>query len=171
MVLSQLLAVLKKYNVGRTTKRLKRFVKNTRKCRRCRKVWGKLHISRLNRITRVLSAVNDESDQINLIVNTDRIPVFKSSNIQLRPVLCMFGGMYLFLVAVFSGEEKPNDFNSFLWDLLQECGLLKKKSVWFSTETLFSQYYCIFIISRSNSLKRYSETRKVYTFFCNYRSP
>ena len=106
-------------------------------------MWGKLHISRLNRISRVLRAVNDESDQINLIVNTDRIPVFKSSNIQLRPVLCMFGGVYPFLVAVFSGEKKPNDFNSFLGDLLQECEFFKKKSVWFSTDTLFSQYYCI----------------------------
>ena len=38
----------------------------------------------------------------------------------------MFGGFNLFLVAVFSGEEKPNDVNSFLEDFLQEYKLLKK---------------------------------------------
>ena len=80
-------------------------------------------------ITRVLSGVNYESDQINLIVNTDGIPVFSSSNIQLRPILCMFGGSHPFLGAVYSGEKKPNDVNPFLDDFLQEYELLKKKSV------------------------------------------
>ena len=81
-----------------------------------------------NGITRVLSAVNYESDQINLIVNPDGIPVFKSSNIPLWLILCMFGGFYPFLVAVYSGEKKPNDVNSFLGDFLQEYELLKKKN-------------------------------------------
>ena len=75
-------------------------------------------------ITRVLSAVNYESDQINLIVNTDGIPVFQSSNIQLWAILCMFGGFHPFLVALYSGEKKSNDVNSFLGDFLQEYELL-----------------------------------------------
>ena len=36
-----------------------------------------------NSITRVLSTVNYKSDRINLIVDTDGIPVFKFSKIQL----------------------------------------------------------------------------------------
>ena len=84
-----------------------------------------------NGITGVLSAVNYESDQINLILNIDGIPVFKSSNIQLWPILCMFGGFHPFLVAAFSGEKKPNDFNSFLRDFLQEYELLKKNQFHF----------------------------------------
>ena len=67
-----------------------------------------------------------ESDQINLIVNTDGIPVFKSSNIQLWPIFCMFGGFQPFLVAVYSGEKKPNDVKSFLDDFLQDYELLEK---------------------------------------------
>ena len=69
-----------------------------------------------NGITRVLSAVSCESDQINLIVNTGRIPVFKPSNIQSWPILCMFGGLHPFLAAVISGEKKPKDVNSLLVD-------------------------------------------------------
>ena len=65
--------------------------------------------------------MNYESDQINLILNTDGIPVFKFSNIQ-----CMFGGFHPFLVAAFSGEKKANDVNWFLRDFLQEYELLKK---------------------------------------------
>ena len=36
---------------------------------------------------------------------------------------------WMFLVAAFSGEKKPNDANSFLRDFLQEYELLKKNQV------------------------------------------
>ena len=93
-------------------------------------MWWKLKYQGLaNGITRVLGAVNYESDQINLIVNTDGVPVFKSSDTKLWPILCMFGGFHPFLEAAFSGEKKPNDVNSFLRDFLQEYELLKKISL------------------------------------------
>ena len=130
VALNQLLAVLKKNNIGTLPKdsgsllRTQRGVDVVEKCGGSYKYLGLT-----NGITRVLRAVHYESGQINLIVNADGIPVFKSSNTQFWPILCMFGGFHPFLVAAFSGEKKTNDVNSFLGDFLQEYELLKKKPV------------------------------------------
>ena len=111
--------MLRKYNVGALPKDSKSLLRTPQNVDFVEKCGGSYkYLGLANGITRVLSAVNYESDQINLIVNPDGIPVFKSSNIQLWPILCMFGGFYPFLVAVYSGEKKPNDVNSFLGDFL-----------------------------------------------------
>ena len=66
--------------------------------------------------------MNYELDQINLI-NTDGNPMFKSSNVELWPILCMFGWLHPFLVAVFSGEKKPNDVSLlFVGDFYKSTG-------------------------------------------------
>ena len=70
--------------------------------------------------------MNYRSAQINLLVNTDDIPVFTYLDIQLWPILYMFGGLHPFLAAAFSGGKKPNDVNLFLGDFLQKYELLKK---------------------------------------------
>ena len=118
---------MRKYNVGTLPKDSRSLLRIARNVDVVEKYGGSYkYLGIANGITRVLSAVNYESDQINLRVNTDGIPVFKSSNIQLWAILCMFGGFRPFLVAVYSGEKKPNDVNSFLGDFLQEYELLKK---------------------------------------------
>ena len=126
VALNQLLAVLKKYNIGTLSKDSRSLLRTPRNVDVVEKCGGSYrYLAWANAITRVLSAVNYESDQINLILNTDGIPVFKSSNIQLWPILCLFGGFHPLLVAAFSGEKKPNDVNSFLRDFLQEDGKLQ----------------------------------------------
>ena len=127
VALNQLLAVLRKYNVGTLPKDSTSLLRKPQNVDFVEKCGGSYkYLGLANGITRVLNAVSYKSDQINLIVNTNGIPVFKSSNIQLWPILCMFGGIHLFLVAVYSGEKKPIDVNSFLGDFLQEDELLKK---------------------------------------------
>ena len=102
VALNQLLAVLKKYNIGTLPKDSRILLRTPRNVDVVEKCSGSYKYLRLaNRITRVLSTVNYESDQINLIINTNGIPVFKSSNAQLWSILFMFGGFHPFLVAVF----------------------------------------------------------------------
>ena len=109
---------MKKYGIGTLPQR------NAEVVEKCGGSYKYLGLA--NGITRVLNAVTYEIGQINLIDNTDGIPVFKSLNKQVWPILCIFGGFHPFLLTVFFSEKKPNDVNSFPTDSFQEYELLKK---------------------------------------------
>ena len=44
---------------------------------------------------------------MNLKINIDDVPLFKSSSCQLWPILCSFDDFHPFVVALFTGEAKP----------------------------------------------------------------
>nr|XP_047138995.1 uncharacterized protein LOC124814932 [Hydra vulgaris] len=64
------------------------------------------------------------NNNIHLIVNLDGLPLFKSSNTQLWPLLCQFGSKPLFPVAFFCGKQKPNSSMEFLRQFLEEFKML-----------------------------------------------
>ena len=64
------------------------------------------------------------NDTISLIVNVDGVPLYKSSGIQVWPILCMFDKMTPFIVAVFVGNKKPSNLEEFLQDFLHEYEIL-----------------------------------------------
>ncbi len=75
-----------------------------------------------------------QTDVVQLQFNVDGIPLFKSSNMQLWPILCFvkLSGVHKpFVVAAFCGTKKPADINDFLFDFvnelkqLQQIGLMK----------------------------------------------
>lgn len=45
--------------------------------------------------------------------NIDGLPLFKSSNVQIWPILCSVERFQPFVVAVFCGNEKPNSVRDF----------------------------------------------------------
>ncbi|XP_065665731.1 uncharacterized protein LOC136087153 [Hydra vulgaris] len=57
---------------------------------------------------------------ISLVVNIDGLPLFKSSNTQLWPILCLFSGLSPFFVAVYCGTLKPDPVSDFINDFLEE---------------------------------------------------
>jgi len=60
-------------------------------------------------------------DCFNLQFNIDGIPLFRSSNIQLWPILGnVIGTPRIFPVAIFSGDQKPVDLDVFLGEFIQE---------------------------------------------------
>ncbi|XP_047135311.1 uncharacterized protein LOC124812548 [Hydra vulgaris] len=69
------------------------------------------------------------NNNINLIVNLDGLPLFKSSKSQLWPLLCQFGCKPPFPFAFFCGKQKPNSSMEFLRQFLEEFKMLSENSL------------------------------------------
>ena len=63
--------------------------------------------------------------EILLSFSIDGLPLFKSSNTQIWPILCEISGGKIFIVALYTGESKPSSLDVFLNDFLQELCSLK----------------------------------------------
>lgn len=65
-----------------------------------------------------------ELHSIELFVNIDGLPLFKSSKTQLWPILGTFGKSEVFLIALFASNSKPTSSEEFLEDFIQESNSL-----------------------------------------------
>lgn len=61
-----------------------------------------------------------DNEDMQLIFNIDGVPLFKSTNVQLWPILCSVQNFEPFIVAVFCGNRKPDPVEEYLDDLLSE---------------------------------------------------
>ena len=67
---------------------------------------------------------------INLIVNIDGLPLFKSANSQLWPILgSVFQSDLVFPIALFYGNSKPDCLNDFLSDFINEVKQLMEEGI------------------------------------------
>ena len=77
-----------------------------------------VYLGLLNGIKRILSenqaAIPDK--KINLIVNVDGVPLYKSSSAQFCPILCRFHKLPPFIVAIYYGNKKPSNVEDFVLD-------------------------------------------------------
>lgn len=73
--------------------------------------------------------VSPSINSIDLKVNIDGVPLFKSSSMQFWPILCSFGNFKPFLVAIFYGNSKPSSVSEFLEDFLEEYSQLKTNGI------------------------------------------
>lgn len=80
--------------------------------------------------------VNTEIHEVNhieLLINVDGIPLYKSSNIQFWPILCKVFNqpdVYKpFLVAVYCGKEKPKNVNNYLEKFVAEINHLQEVGI------------------------------------------
>lgn len=71
----------------------------------------------------------ESSNSVDLLVNIDGVPLFKSSNAQLWPIICRFSDFEPFIVAVFCGVHKPNSVDDCLEDFLAEYSELQRKQI------------------------------------------
>jgi hypothetical protein len=72
---------------------------------------------------------------IQLLVNIDGVPLFKSSGTQFLPIMCSFSKFEPFLVALFYGKSKPTCVEDFLRDFLEEMDSLKENGITFDGKT------------------------------------
>ena len=73
-----------------------------------------------------------QTDVIQLQFNIDGLPLFKSSNMQLWPILCLVKLKYVhkpFVVAAFCGTKKPGDLNDFCADFVNELKELQQNGI------------------------------------------
>ncbi len=74
-------------------------------------------------------AQNPGIENIDLCFNVDGVPHFKSSNMQMWPILCRFGDFSPFIVALYCGNSKPNAVEVYLSDFLQELQQLQQEGI------------------------------------------
>lgn len=68
-------------------------------------------------------------DRIDLCFNIDGIPLFKSSSLQMWPILCSFHDFAPFIVALYCGKAKPSPVKDYLSDFLQELQQLMQDGI------------------------------------------
>jgi len=72
------------------------------------------------------------SKQISLQVNIDGLPLFKSTNYQLWPILGMITDLPVkrpFAIGVYGGNHKPSDLSEYLSDFVKECEYLEVNGI------------------------------------------
>ena len=75
-----------------------------------------------NGITRILHRIDKINclKTLHLVINIDRVPLFKCSNTQLWSFLAAVENSYPFIVSVYCGNSKPDNLNEFLEDFIHE---------------------------------------------------
>jgi len=71
-------------------------------------------------ILKVLSQHAGIVEHLHLCFNIDGVPRFKSSNLQMCPILCNFHDFAPFIVALYCGVTKPNSVEEYFSDFLLE---------------------------------------------------
>ena len=62
----------------------------------------------------------ESNDNILLKINIDGVPLFKSTNTQMWPIMGHFGGLEPFVIALYCGQNKPNSVQEYMSDFLHE---------------------------------------------------
>ncbi|XP_031333822.1 uncharacterized protein LOC116163832 [Photinus pyralis] len=80
----------------------------------------------LQRILSPLISTSPNLINIKLAFNVDGLPLFKSSNVNIWPILCQIKSITVepFVVAIFSGSGKPVPLSTYLEDFVEELKVL-----------------------------------------------
>ena len=83
-----------------------------------------VHLGIAAGLRRILGEESSEDSIIELSVNINGVPLYKSASTQLWPILCQYEKSNPFVVAIYCGNTKPKDCNLYLQDFLDEyCNL------------------------------------------------
>ena len=97
-------------------------------------------------ISQVLSkhplAISDDLP-LQLTINIDGLPLFKSTSDQFWPILGSFNNHDVFLIGLFYGKHKPDSLEEYLEDFLEELHLLEHKGITHDLKTFRVKLLCI----------------------------
>lgn len=72
------------------------------------------------------------NNHIKLLVNVDGVPLYKSNNKQMWPILCSFDNNNPFIAGIFCGDAKPNSVSDYMQQFLEEFNVLKMDGIFYS---------------------------------------
>ena len=81
---------------------------------------------------------------IDLMINVDGLPLFKSPNAQFWPILGHFDSFHAFVIALVYGESKQT-VDEYLNDFLEEFEKLKLNGIQFKSQKLSLDIKCFFM--------------------------
>ena len=82
---------------------------------------------------------NEVGHELKLQVNVDGVPIFKSTRLNFWPILVKLGPFPPFVVAIFSGNYKPNNVDEYLEDFVNEMRVLQRDNFRYRDKTLHCQ--------------------------------
>ena len=88
------------------------------------------------------SNITDQTASINLLINIDGLPLFKSSNQQFWPILGQFNNLDVFVIALFYGPSKPRSVDEYLQDFLDELEKLQSDGIFYKERKLDVHLKC-----------------------------
>jgi len=97
------------------------------------------HLGLSNGLTQLLRQNQTIPKQMELQINVDGIPLFKSSSISLWPILCLVKNMPVkvpFVIGMFCGKEKPGSASEFLATFVEEACILLKDGLTVDQQTV-----------------------------------
>lgn len=130
--LNDLLTVLRKHGLrvprdSRTLLQTPRSVNTLQKCG-----GDYLYLGIESGILKVVSTHPEQfsdANEISLTFNVDGVPLFKSTNVQMWPILCSIKKFEPFVVALFCGNSKPSSVHDYLSDFLVELNNLVQNGI------------------------------------------
>jgi hypothetical protein len=110
----------------------------------------------LNNVIDTYKLVHElDNEQLSLLVNIDGIPLFKSCNTTLWPILCTvkeFPSVVPFAVALYCGSCKPSSVDSYLHDFVSELKLLIANGIVLNNRSYRLSIYAIICDAPARSL-------------------
>eukprot|EP00111_Clytia_hemisphaerica_P013454 TCONS_00039496-protein len=77
------------------------------------------------------------------MINVDGLPLFKSTALDLWPILGMFVHPHPFVISLYTGEGKPNNCSEYLDDFLKEYKELRDHGFVFEDKQYFVKIWCM----------------------------
>nr|XP_047135940.1 uncharacterized protein LOC124813231 [Hydra vulgaris] len=128
------LSVLRKHGFD-VPKDSRTLVKSTRTIVTYKKCGGDYLYFGLRKIITQSLEIDDSNEILNLKVNVDGIPLYKSSSLQFWPILCSINNSTPMIAALFSGNSKPNSVDDFLQDFIYEVKELQEYGFSYNEKT------------------------------------
>ena len=137
--LNDLLFILRKQGL-RVPKDARTLLQTPRRVNTIQKLGGDyLYLGIESGILKVISTHLENfrsNNEVILTFNVDGVPLFKSSNVQMWPILCSVQHFEPFVVAFYCGNSKPNSVVGYLDDFLSELKDLVEDGISFEEKNL-----------------------------------
>ena len=135
--LNELLSILKKHGHSELPKDARTLLKPSKVVTVDRKCGGTYaYFTIADGINNFLNLKNDsQCTGLSITINVDGLPLFKSSNLQLWPILGLIEN-YIFIIALFCGDGKPDCLDGFLNDFLKESLLLSGEGLYYNDKKI-----------------------------------
>ncbi|XP_065642187.1 uncharacterized protein LOC136073859 [Hydra vulgaris] len=79
--------------------------------------------------------IDSQNTELSVAVNVNGLPLFKSSNLQLWPILGLIEN-YIFIIALFCRNGKPTCLDDFIYDFIKEFLFLSNEGLYYDNKKI-----------------------------------
>ena len=135
--IDQLLAVLRDHGHGELPKTARTLLKCPRDIGVTNKCGGEyVYLGLKENILRILNDSQiQNNDTLELLINVDGLPLYKSSPKSVWGILCVLNDSEVFVVCLYYGKKKPEPVDEYLFDFLSEWRTVRQNGISIDNKT------------------------------------